>query len=147
MIPNVDAIPVASWLAALPESLPSPPWGGDFLRAACERVSSAGDPSAMRVLSRVPGEWTLETKSPRAGFVALTESGDPGWSVRVDGRAAAVVLYLHDFQAVAVPAGKHRVEWSYRPRAWNALVLVSILGLALCASAFRPRRRAAAAPA
>ncbi|MFN8178221.1 MAG: hypothetical protein U0167_09840 [bacterium] len=143
IVPNGDAIPVASWLAALPESLPSPPWGGDFLRAACERVTSAEDPAAMRVPSHAAGRWTLETKAPRAGFVALTETSDPGWSAQVDGRAAGVLPYLHDFQAVAVPAGKHRVEWSYRPRGWNALVVVSLLGLAVCAAALLPRRRAA----
>ena len=62
-------------------------------------------------------------------------------AAKVDGRPVSIVAYLHDFQAVAVPAGSHEVEWSYRPRAWLACVVASLLGLALCAAAFVPRRR------
>jgi hypothetical protein len=137
-------MPVASWVAALPSSLPDPPWSGDFLRAACENAPSGADAAALRVLTRDAGRWTLETNVSRAGFVALTESRDPGWSVHVDGRAAAAEAYLHDFQAVAVPAGRHRVEWSYRPRGWNALVAVFVVGLLGLAAMMWPRGRGAA---
>jgi hypothetical protein len=134
-------VPIAAWLASLPDPLPLPTWGGDFVRAACANAASAYDPAAARLHSRSLGRWRIETAAAREGFVTLTESQDAGWSVEVDGRAAPIIPYLRDFQAAFVPAGKHTVEWSYRPRGWIACVAASILGLALCAAAFAPRRR------
>jgi hypothetical protein len=145
LAPDVDAVPVAAWLAALPEAAAARAWGGDFVRAGCANADTAWDPAASSVRARSPGRWRIAVQSSRDGFVALTESRDPGWSARVDGRSVPIVPYLHDFQAVAVPAGSHEVEWRYRPRAWNACVAASLAGLAACASAVVRRRRAAAA--
>lgn len=138
LAPDVDAVPIASWLGALPELLPAQTWGGDFVRAASANAARtyAG---AARIAARSPGRWRIETSAESEGFVALTESSDPGWSVHVDGRTVPSVPYLHDFRAVGVPAGKHEVEWTYRPRGWSACVAVSLLGLVLCAASFRRR--------
>jgi uncharacterized membrane protein YfhO len=67
----------------------------------------------------------------------------------VDGRRAEVLRANSLFRAVAVPAGRHVVEMSYRP--WSVLVGLSIsttalLLLATLGSVLWLRRRRKSAP-
>jgi uncharacterized membrane protein YfhO len=80
----------------------------------------------------------------------VTDAADPGWQARIDGASTPVLTANIAFRAVAVPAGRHRIEMRYRPKALTLGLLVTgaSLGLALAFLAPRPSAsRSAAAPA
>ncbi|HMB68354.1 MAG TPA: hypothetical protein VKU85_03550, partial [bacterium] len=136
------AVSIAAWLESLPDLEGKAPWQRDFLRTAWGHVEVARDAAAVRIAERHPGRWKLEVTSIRPGWVTLTETADPGWRARVDGERAEIVPYLADFQAVRVPAGKHLVEWDYRPRGFGWLLALGAAGAAgVVGLAVRGRRR------
>ncbi|HEX3581290.1 MAG TPA: hypothetical protein VH087_05985 [Thermoanaerobaculia bacterium] len=50
------------------------------------------------------------------GTIVLTQNDAPGWHVAIDGAEAPKLLAFGTFRAVSVPAGKHAIVWTYRPR-------------------------------
>ena len=50
-----------------------------------------------------------------AGLLVLTDSWNPRWSVTVDGKNAYMGRVNVAFRGVAVPAGRHDVEFRYYP--------------------------------
>lgn len=95
-----------------------------------------GDPSfvgRVRLLERRMDRILLEADLSSSGFVVLVEAYGPGWRARVDAHPAPVLRANILFRAVAVPAGRHRVELAYRPRAvvWGAALAVSSLVIAI----------------
>lgn len=110
--------------------------------AAVHGHVSVADPSNARVLMRA----TLD----RPGLVVLNDSWAPGWSVRVDGRAAPVVRVNDVMRGVAVPAGAHAIAWRYRVPGLRAGALLSLLAAAIllgrAALELRRHRRARRTP-
>jgi uncharacterized membrane protein YfhO len=49
------------------------------------------------------------------GVVVLAEVGFPGWKAFVDGHGKEVLDPYGVLRGVAVPAGRHRVEFRYSP--------------------------------
>ena len=74
------------------------------------------------------------------GYVVLADAYDPGWRTEVDGRPATLLRANVAFRAVAVPAGRHLVESSYRPRAVSLGLAVSAASAALALAAAWSRR-------
>jgi hypothetical protein len=97
--------------------------------------------SAARMVSYEPERVELETSSPRDGFAVLADTFRPGWRAEVDGELKPILRAQRTFRAVSVPAGQHRVVFSYRPTSLivggllSALGLLTTLGLAL----YRPK--------
>jgi uncharacterized membrane protein YfhO len=72
-------------------------------------------------------------RAPAEGKLALHEQFFPGWTATIDGKSAAVESWAGAFQAVAVPAGEHTVEFRYRSRLLGVgagISLVALIGLA-----------------
>ncbi len=103
---------------------PSPP---DFRGVATVRASRAD-------------RLVVDVQASHAGWLVRADAFDPGWSARLDGAAVPLVRANVLFQAVAVPAGAHRVEMVYRPAAVRVGLWLTLAGLALCAFAAWPRR-------
>jgi uncharacterized membrane protein YfhO len=82
-------------------------------------------PGRVEVLDRRGDRVVLGAEMERDGFVVMADAWDPGWRARVD--AGPVPLLRADvaFRAVAVPAGRHRIELVYRPTAVSAGLVVS----------------------
>jgi len=86
-----------------------------------------------------------EASSPAGGRLIFTDLMYPGWTVSLDGKPAEARTFEGMFRAVDVPAGRHTVIWSYRPRAvyWG-LIGSGITFLLLAAVAhvryWHPRR-------
>ncbi|HMA47042.1 MAG TPA: YfhO family protein [Frankiaceae bacterium] len=90
----------------------------------------------------------LETSSPARSLLTLADPWYPQWRVSVDGKPARPLPVDHAFRGVVVPAGAHRVRFSYeddRLRLGVLLAGLTLAGLAAAAVAGRlPRRRARA---
>jgi hypothetical protein len=77
----------------------------------------------------------LEVRADAPGFVVVTDAWFPGWTVSVDGGAAREPLRAnHLVRAVPVPAGRSRVTFAYRPRAFHAGLWIAAATLALAAA-------------
>jgi uncharacterized membrane protein YfhO len=85
--------------------------------------------------------------------LVLADRWYPQWRVTIDGRPAELVRVDHAFRGVRVPAGTHRVVFSYEDRALQVGLVVSavsVLGLAglwLWRRRRRPDHAQAAEPA
>ena len=116
---------------------------------AREILLATGSPAPPR--SAAPGSaWVSEERADRvvveaelsdAGYVVLADAYDPGWRATLDGAPVTLLRANLAFRAVAAPAGRHRVELVYRPRAFSVGLAVSALTLvvALVLVARRPR--------
>lgn len=81
---------------------------------------------------------TVDSAAP--GLVLINETFYPGWTATVDGQPAEILRADSIFRAVAVGAGKHRIEMTFFPRHfwWGATVsLLTLCGLFIC---LRPRK-------
>ncbi|MCU0245471.1 MAG: hypothetical protein MUC42_02795 [Bryobacter sp.] len=97
--------------------------GADDLRESAFFVEAAGPPapnsnctgSAVRWLGGSPSRVVLEAEMACPGVVVLAEVGFPGWKAFVDGHGKEVLDPYGVLRGVAVPAGRHRVEFRYSP--------------------------------
>jgi len=119
-----------------------------------EYPATCSGETRIRLAGRVAAESTIEAALPCRGLLVV---GDPyyrGWRAWVDGRRTPIREYAGVIRAVDVPAGRHRVEFRYRPASVYAGAGLTALGFLLAAAAFipwdrvlRPRTRFRARPA
>lgn len=74
-------------------------------------------------------EVTIETNSPAAALLVLTDVWHPWWRGDVDGTHAQILKADVLFRAVAVPAGRHVVRFSFHPFAGAFAELMQKFGL------------------
>lgn len=58
----------------------------------------------------------LEVEAPLPGYISFIDNWDPDWEAALDGQPAPIELLFGAFKALRVPAGSHRLEFSYRPQ-------------------------------
>jgi hypothetical protein len=97
--------------------------------SGAELSAAPGFESRARLLEARPDRVVLEAETSAPGVVVLLEGFDPGWRVRLDGQPAELLRANLAFRAVAVPAGRHRIEMTYRP--WGLLAGLAAAGLSL----------------
>jgi Bacterial membrane protein YfhO len=68
-----------------------------------------------RILELVSDRVRIEADLNAPGYVVLVDAYDPGWQATLDGAAAPILRANLAFRAVRAPAGRHLVEFSYRP--------------------------------
>ena len=90
-----------------------------------------------------PDRAELEASLESPGLVILADVYYPGWELTIDGKPAPIYAVNRLMRGAAVPAGTHRLVYSYAPRSFLVGRVGSILGLgvlALCgiACALRP---------
>jgi len=78
--------------------------------ADAERYRNTGRP-----LSYTGEELNWEIDAQVAGYLSFIDNWDYGWKVYVDGNPARMELLFGTFKSVRVPAGRHRVRFSYQP--------------------------------
>ncbi len=76
-----------------------------------------------------PERVEVETASGGPSYLVLADTYDPGWSATVDGRPAPIRPAFVAFRAVALPAGSHRVEFTYRPAGFTAGLIATAIGV------------------
>jgi uncharacterized membrane protein YfhO len=57
----------------------------------------------------------------------------PGWELAIDGKPAPIHVVNRLMRGAAVPAGTHRLVYSYAPRSFLVGRVVSILGVVVLA--------------
>jgi hypothetical protein len=105
---------------------------------------SGGARGTARIVRERNAAVTLRATLDRPGVVVLADQLLDGWSVRVDGRPAAPLRVNAVLRGVAVDAGTHSVEWTYRVPGLRAGAALSgaTLALLIAVAAFpRLRRR------
>lgn len=80
------------------------------------------------ILDYSPERVVIESNSVERAFLVLSDGDDPGWQATVDG--APVPIYRTNvlLRGVEVPAGRHVVEFVYRPVQWTQGVWLGAVG-------------------
>lgn len=81
------------------------------------------------ILTESPGRIALSVETSHPGWLVVVDGYDPGWVSWVDGAKTPTLRANVAFRAVAVPAGRHKVEMRYRPVAALAGGGLSLLTL------------------
>jgi hypothetical protein len=104
-----------------------------ILPAGPARASDPAFHSQVRLTALRPDRTMVEAALSAPGHLVLVDAFDPGWRATIDGQPAALLRANVAFQAVAVPAGNHRVELLYRPRSvfWGGLATLVAVVIAL----------------
>jgi uncharacterized membrane protein YfhO len=89
-----------------------------------------------RVISRAPQQFVMEAELACPGLVRVGDSWYPGWRARVDGEKKPV-QELDSVRAVQVEAGRHKIEFYYRPASVYWGLGLTLLGLAVAAGTMR----------
>ncbi len=115
-----------------------------WIEGALPAGAPEGDPAArVRVLEESPVRLVLEVEAARPSFLVTNDAFASGWGARVDGAEAPVYPANVAQRAVAVPAGRSRVEFRYRPPGLVAGAALSLLSLVVAALAAAGRARRA----
>jgi len=78
--------------------------------------------SQVKIVSYRRNSVTLDVESAERGVLVLHDIYYPGWEARIDGERRPVLRANLLFRGVEVPAGKHRVEFEFRPLSLENLV-------------------------
>ncbi len=95
--------------------------------------------SAVTIHEHKPNYLKYETQSQTPGFAVFSEIYYPeGWTAKIDGQEVPIVRANYILRALAIPAGKHTVEFTFAPKpfvvgnkittASSWLVLLVLLG-------------------
>jgi uncharacterized membrane protein YfhO len=76
-------------------------------------------------------EIAASLESP--GLVILADVNYPGWRLTIDGKPAPIYAVNGLMRGAAVPAGTHRLVYSYTPRSFLVGRVGSIVGLCVLA--------------
>ncbi len=98
-----------------------------------------------RIMVDEPARVVVSASTGAPAWLVLTDTWFPGWRARLDGADVAVQRADHAFRAVALPPGRHEVEFAFTPRGLRPGVAISLAALAILGVLLLPRRRAAAA--
>ena len=90
------------------------------------RVNRPGRTDAAKIVVREPDRVVIDTPAGPAGRLVLADPIYPGWKVTIDGHAAPVRVQDGLFRAVDLPAGAHRVEWTFAPRSVERGLSISL---------------------
>jgi len=89
-------------------------------------LQPATTPSSALFVEDEPERVTITANMAADGIVVLADSWYPGWDAWVDGEPTSILRADYAFRGVAVPRGRHTIEFRYRPRAfWLGVLLAS----------------------
>ena len=151
----VSAERLGAWGAAPQGERGRPPDSGAVAAFRWEIAGRSGGAAASgdaAIVAAEPESIIVETGAARPGILVLTDTFYPGWRVTVDGAPASLLRANYLFRGVYVPAGAHRVEFTYHPAPFqrgllvSALALVVVLVTLLWPPGWRAWRRNRAAP-
>jgi hypothetical protein len=81
-----------------------------------------------------PAKQSIEVETPAATIVVLGQAYYHNWEASVDGVPTPLWRANYAFEAVAVPAGKHRILLTYKDRAFRWGAGISLAAIMICGS-------------
>ena len=76
--------------------------------------------ATIRLLEQNPNFLKYETQASEPGLAVFSEIYYPeGWTATIDGQAAEIIRANYVLRALAVPAGKHTIEFRFQPDAYT----------------------------
>lgn len=97
----------------------------------------------VRTLMRSDGLLRVETDTPTAQFLVISQQFHPGWRAFVNGSPVPIYRANHAFQAVVAPAGRNVIELRFEPRSLahgggiTAIAALSLMALTFGGAAWR----------
>lgn len=84
--------------------------------------------AAVRVKHYDPRRWLLEAETDAPAVLLLNDDFDPKWRVRVDGAERPLLRCNFLMRGVAVPPGRHEVEFTFEPPGTSLWLSLGALG-------------------
>ncbi|MGH6843007.1 MAG: YfhO family protein, partial [Methylocella sp.] len=84
-------------------------------RSVGQLASEGPRPSHVAIVNYAGNLVEIDVDAPKAGIVVLHDLFYPGWEAHVDGQRKPVLHANILFRGVEVPAGRHRVAFSFHP--------------------------------
>ncbi len=101
-----------------------------LIEADGKEIEQRGGQGSAVVLDQPdPGRVTVQVEAPSGGWLVLSDSWYPGWTVEVDGVPAKAYPADGAFRAVWLPAGAKLVTWTYRPGSFYLGVMIGLVCL------------------
>jgi len=96
-----------------------------------------------KILKYSPNQATFTTDIANASILFLSDAYDDDWQVYVDGQRSKILQASYAFRAVAVPQGKHTVDFKYQPKSFvmGAFVSLSSILFLVLLSVFLARKK------
>ncbi len=99
---------------------------------AAQQVSVGNN--SVKIVSYAPEQVVLDADASAPGYLVLADTYYPGWEASVDGQSVPIYRANLIARAIELPAGRHRIEFNYRPRPFYigaAISLVSLLAVVI----------------
>jgi hypothetical protein len=116
LVPQVVTTgPDASGLEAMQAQGFDPRTTAVVASAAPVRLPAGPLNGAAQVAEYTPDRVVVQTRADREALLVLADNFYAGWKAEIDGRPAAILRANHTFRGVVVPAGSHRVTFTFHP--------------------------------
>jgi uncharacterized membrane protein YfhO len=90
----------------------------------------------VQIIKYEPHIVNMEINTPKSGYLFFGDCYDPGWKVYIDGERGKIYRADYTFRAIALPKGKHNVNFVYKPFSiklglvFNVLSVLLVVGIA-----------------
>jgi len=116
-----------------------------IIEGALPPLEPATTASSAEFAEDTPERVKIVASMAADGIVVLADSWYPGWDAWLDDEPTTILRADYAFRAVAVPRGRHTIEFRYRPRAfWLGVFLASVAATVVLGSGLRRWLRRAA---
>ncbi|WP_223788269.1 YfhO family protein [Marinicella meishanensis] len=89
----------------------------------------AAEPAAIEHLTTTANRLAMQVQTSQAGWLVLSQSHYPGWVATINGEETEIFAANSLLQAIKIPPGDHRIEFSYHPLSFTLGWLLSLLTL------------------
>lgn len=97
---------------------------------------TALDSGSVSLQQYAPNDLKYTVESAKGGLVVFSEIYYPGWTVTIDGKPAELGRVNYVLRALKVPAGKHKVQMTFRPASITTTNTIAYVALLLVVALF-----------
>ena len=87
--------------------------------------------SSAVIINETPQRLEIEVTATADGYLVLLDTFYPGWVARIDGQSRPIYRANYIGKAVFIPAGRHTVQFAYRPLSFRVGIWLSLFMLFL----------------